>query len=196
MAELAAKVWEAPEVCPVCGGHMIVERLRCVRCASALEGAFEPHSAAGDRVAPSDAQPAAGRGEGLGEGRYGRLARLSDEQLEFVEVFLRCRGVIKNVEDMLGVSYPTVKGRLNNALEAMGFGAEDEGASSDQRRAQREILAALAAGRISAEEAHDILGALAAGRVSAPAAQELLASLASGALSSAELRQTLSGPRG
>jgi hypothetical protein len=88
--------------------------------------------------------------------RFGRLTRLDDEQLEFVEVFLRCRGVIKNVEDMLGVSYPTVRARLNATLEALGFGGDEE-APAERRRARREILGELAGGRISAEEAHELL---------------------------------------
>jgi len=92
-----------------------------------------------------------------GEERFGRLARLNDEQLEFVEVFLRCRGVIKNVEDMLGVSYPTVKGRLNAVLEALGLASDDDIAPAEQRRMKREILNDLAAGRITTDEAHELL---------------------------------------
>jgi hypothetical protein len=59
---------------------------------------------------------------------------------------------------MLGVSYPTVRARLNAVLEAMGFGGDEEPATADRRRARREILSELAAGRISAEEAHELLG--------------------------------------
>ena len=155
------QVWEAPEVCPVCGhDHLIIARLRCPACGSALEGDFEPrHSATAD-VRPSDGSRRSGPLAGAparGEARFGRLARLSDEQLEFVEVFLRCRGVIKNVEDMLGVSYPTVKGRLNAVLETLGLASDDDGAPAEQRRVRREILADLAAGRISADEAHELL---------------------------------------
>jgi hypothetical protein len=70
---------------------------------------------------------------------------------------LRCRGIIKNVEDMLGISYPTVKARLADVLETMGFGPEEDSPAADHRRMRREILADLAAGRISTDEALQIL---------------------------------------
>jgi hypothetical protein len=85
--------------------------------------------------------------------RFGRLARLDAAQLQFVEVFLRCRGVIKNVEDMLGISYPTVKARLANVLETLGFESDEERPAAD-REMRREILGDLSSGRISVEEAH------------------------------------------
>ena len=149
-----AQTWQAPAQCPICGhDHLVVTRLACPNCGSALEGVFEPGAAT--------AEPGARKSGPLtstarGEARFGRLARLNDEQLEFVEVFLRCRGVIKNVEDMLGVSYPTVRGRLNAVLEALGLATDDE-SPAEQRRMRREILADLSAGRISIEEAHELL---------------------------------------
>ncbi|HEU0027974.1 MAG TPA: DUF2089 domain-containing protein [Ktedonobacterales bacterium] len=151
------QTWKAPEICPVCGDHLTITRLSCDRCGSALEGAFEAPTSAGEaREGTRRSGPLGGAGRG-DAARFGRLTRLDDEQLGFVEVFLRCRGVIKNVEDMLGVSYPTVRARLNAVLETMGFGADEEPAPAERRRARREILSELAAGRISAEEAHELL---------------------------------------
>lgn len=149
------QTWKAPESCPVCGEHMTITRLTCDHCGSALEGAFEAPGA-------GDAQSATRKSGPLGVTRgdvtrFGRLTRLDDEQLEFVEVFLRCRGVIKNVEDMLGVSYPTVRARLNTTLEAMGFGGDEESPPAERRRVRREILSELASGRIGADEAHELL---------------------------------------
>ena len=154
-----AQIWQAPAQCPICGhDHLVVTRLTCPSCGSALEGAFEPASAAATEGGARRSGPLAptARGEARGEARFGRLARLSDEQLEFVEVFLRCRGVIKNVEDMLGVSYPTVRGRLNAVLEALGL-ATDDNPLAEQRRVRREILDDLSNGRITIEEAHKLL---------------------------------------
>lgn len=145
---------DVSDTCPVCGAGMAVTRLSCGRCGSSLDGSFH-------LVAPSAlpgvrrSGPLAPRGDV--ETRFGRLARLSPAQLEFVETFLRCRGVIKNVEDMLGISYPTVKARLNNVLEAMGLAGDEDRPDSEDRRARREILADLAAGRITTEEAHRLL---------------------------------------
>src|SRR5215471_2669360 len=132
---------------------MVISRLSCRNCGSALEGAFSLR----DQSSGFDTQLWQSGAPG-DEARYGRLARLDGTQLEFVEIFLRCRGVIKNVEDMLGISYPTVKARLADVLAAMGFGPEEDLPDGDQRRERREILADLAAGRISTEEAHRLLG--------------------------------------
>ncbi|HEV2461427.1 MAG TPA: DUF2089 domain-containing protein [Ktedonobacterales bacterium] len=136
---MAHETHEVDGTCPVCGSGMMVTRLSCEQCGSALEGAFVL------------------AGRATADTHFGRLARLDRPQLEFVEAFLLCRGVIKNVEDMLGISYPTVKARLANVLDAMGFDSGEEPPAADLRRARREILADLAGGRIGTEEAHALL---------------------------------------
>lgn len=133
-------MYEVSGRCPVCGGQMTITRLECGTCQSALEGQF--------------VAAAAGRGSGEREGYFGRLERLSREQLEFVETFLRCRGIIKNVEAILDISYPTVKARLNNIIETLGFPVEEEMPDPERRRERREILQDLAQGKITTEEAH------------------------------------------
>lgn len=87
------------------------------------------------------------------EGRFqlGRLARLSAEQLAFVELFLRCEGKFTRLESMTGLSYPTLRKRLQEILRAMGYEAEAEAPPGPEERLQ--ILEALAEGRISYEEA-------------------------------------------
>lgn len=151
-----AETFDVTDECPVCGGAMTVTRLSCERCGSALEGSFRlvdvPMAVASGRSGPLTG---ATRGD---ETRFGRLARLDATQLEFVETFLRCRGIIKNVEDMLGISYPTVKARLAGVLETMGFAAEEDIPTAARARAQRrKILADLADGRITTEDAHTLL---------------------------------------
>jgi hypothetical protein len=155
--------FELDGFCPVCGGEMLVSRLSCTQCGSALEGSFrlrgqtsgEAPSLPGRRTPSGPLSARSGRADD--EARFGRLARLDAAQLDFVEAFLRCRGIIKNVEDMLGISYPTVKTRLADVLNAMGFGPEEDLPDGDRRRERREILADLAAGRITTEEAHRLL---------------------------------------
>ncbi|TMD64237.1 MAG: DUF2089 domain-containing protein [Chloroflexi bacterium] len=153
-------------VCPVCGYGMVISRLSCRNCGSALEGSFsldeyttefEGHFQNRGKRTDRDTRNDRGMRTDRGEARFGLLARLDTTQLEFVEVFLRCRGIIKNVEDMLGISYPTVKARLTNVLETMGVDAEEDAPATDRRRIRREILADLAAGRISTDEVLQIL---------------------------------------
>jgi hypothetical protein len=73
-------------------------------------------------------------------------------------VFIRCRGKIKDVEEELGISYPTVVGRLNEVVQAMGFEVRHEDADLAGRRQQ--ILDELAAGSVTAAEAASRLRAL------------------------------------
>ncbi len=145
--------------CPICAAPMTVTRLACGQCGTALEGAFRltgvPATASAGGAGTRGSGPLYSRADV--EARFGRLARLDRAQLEFVETFLRCRGTIKNVEDMLGISYPTVKARLANVLDALGFAPDEELPEPERRRARREILADLAAGRISTEEAQRLL---------------------------------------
>ncbi len=145
--EFMAQTFDVTDECPVCGGMLIVTQLTCERCSSSLAGSF--------RLASAPIAGSASRGD---ETRFGRLARLDATQLEFVETFLRCRGIIKNVEDMLGISYPTVKARLAGVLETMGVATDEDIPAAARRRAQRrKILADLAEGRITTEEAHTLL---------------------------------------
>lgn len=140
-------------LCPVCGQRMVVTRLSCAACGSELHGAFALSQADASGPTRLDEGDWADRERS----RFGRLSRLDDSQLEFVEAFLRCRGIIKNVEDMLGISYPTVRARLNNVLETMGFATAEDVVSPLPRRRRRDILADLALGKISTEEAHRLL---------------------------------------
>src|SRR5262245_40858382 len=117
-------MYEVSGRCPVCGGQMTVTRLECGACHSTLEGQFAVSSS----------------GRATGGTSFGRLERLNPEQLEFVEIFLRSRGIIKNVEAILDISYPTVKARLNNIIESLGFQVEEEMPDPERRRERREIL--------------------------------------------------------
>src|SRR3984893_6924104 len=79
--------------CPSCNGDLAVSKLHCDSCDITVEGDFSI--------------PA--------------LLRLNRAQLDFVEVFLKNRGIIREVERELGVSYPTVRARLDEVLEAIGL---------------------------------------------------------------------------
>jgi hypothetical protein len=110
----------------VCGDALRLVRLECEGCQTAIEGDFDG----------------------------GRLGRLTRDQVSFVEVFLECRGKIKDVEERLGLSYPTVVARLEQVVEALGAPnrvGESEPQSVDDvlaALAKKEILPAEAARRI------------------------------------------------
>jgi hypothetical protein len=137
--------------CPSCNGDLAVSKLHCHACEITIEGDF--------------GVPA--------------LLRLSRAQLDFVEVFLKNRGIIREVERELGVSYPTVRARLDEVLDAIGFslastvgsekppprsGSNDRSDRSDAEDSatghRRAVLEQLSSGQISPADA---MRALAAG---------------------------------
>lgn len=116
--------YQAPTSCPVCGHAMRISKLHCPHCDSTLSGTFAPC----------------------------KFCALPEKDLRFVEVFLQCRGSIKDVERTLGVSYPTVRNMLDSALQALGF-EETPGKPAPDPQAQKEILDLLENGEIDAKEA-------------------------------------------
>lgn len=105
---------------------MSVTRLTCTHCPTKLEGEFTTC----------------------------KFCRLPSEQREFIEVFIKCRGNIKDVEKELGISYPTVRNRLDGAIEALGYKVEKEDREADSEKQQRqEILEALERNEITPAEA-------------------------------------------
>lgn len=124
-----------PGRCPVCGEPLRAVRLYCPACATALEGRF----------------------------RLCRFCLLSQEQRDFVEIFLRARGNLREVERELGISYPTVRARLEAVLTALGIPparAGDEEEQAERVRRRQEVLDALEKGKITAEEAARLLAAI------------------------------------
>ncbi len=116
--------YKAPGVCPVCNHELQITKLSCTYCRTNLEGEFTSC----------------------------KFCRLPAEQLEFIEVFIKCRGNIKDVEKELGISYPTVRNRLNGAIEVLGYQVEKT--DLEEEKSQRQtILEALEKGEITAEEA-------------------------------------------
>lgn len=69
-----------------------------------------------------------------------------------MEVFLKCRGNIKEVEKELGISYPTVRNRLEGAIQALGFKAERP-EPKQQEEIHGQILDALERGEIDPQDA-------------------------------------------
>jgi hypothetical protein len=80
-----------------------------------------------------------------------QLCRLPDELYQFLLVFVKNRGVIRDVEKELGISYPTVRSRLDMVLAALGFGEQAAAAGAS------EVIEMLERGEISPEEAEKLL---------------------------------------
>ena len=75
------------------------------------------------------------------------LACMSSEDQVFVMAFLRCHGSIKQMERLFGVSYPTVKNRLNRIAGQLEFVEIDVGPSDG------DVIEAVERGEISVQEA-------------------------------------------
>jgi hypothetical protein len=117
---------EALGKCPVCGSDTEVTRISCDACGTTIEGHFQ----------------------------LCRFCRLTAEQKNFIDVFIKCRGNIKEVEKELGVSYPTVKNRLEDVAGALGYKEGPEPVNTVKRQ---DILDKLNNGEISVDEAINML---------------------------------------
>jgi hypothetical protein len=108
------------------GKPVVVERVRLADGEIAIEGSFE----------------------------LPQLSRLSVEDQVFVTAFVRCHGSIKEMERIFGISYPTVKSRLNRISASLEF------IDTDPTPSRAEILDRLSRQEISAEDAIQQLEAL------------------------------------
>jgi len=89
------------------------------------------------------------------EGRFANNAfpGLSAEQLDFIRTFVRCEGKMTRMEAELGLSYPTLRNRLQEVIRAMGYEPRPEDTVEATAEKRRTVLNDLDEGRISAEEA-------------------------------------------
>src|SRR3954453_4961093 len=125
--------------CPVCDSPLTVTRLHCNNCGTTIEGEFT----------------------------VGRFSRLNREQYALLESFLRSRGNLRELERELGVSYPTVRNRVEALLRALDL-ADGTPIPPDPPRAEatapavdaetrRAILERLARQGLTAEQAASAL---------------------------------------
>ena len=106
--------------CPVCSSSLKATRLSCSTCGTVIESDFE----------------------------LSRFELLNKEQLNFVEIFLKNRGSIKDVEREMGISYPTVKGKLNDVIKALGYTVYEDPAPKIN-----DVIGELEKGSINIDEA-------------------------------------------
>jgi hypothetical protein len=117
--------YRAPATCPVCSDQLVTLRVGCPNCGTELSGHFEQC----------------------------RYCRLDANDLEVLEVFLRSRGNLRDVQAHLGVSYPTARQRFGDLLARLGLADSTPPPVDDSAT----ILADLAAGRLSVDEAEALL---------------------------------------
>ena len=124
------------EQCPACGGRLVITECRCTNCQLQLRGEFQ----------------------------LGSFSTLSEDQLAFIRVFLRARGNLSEAEKVLGVSYPTIRNKLeevNKALdraESKSVSAQEPGdeaapETNPLEETRRVILQQVAAGELTAIQA-------------------------------------------
>lgn len=112
--------------CPVCDANTEITRITCNTCKTNIEGHFYPC----------------------------KFCRLSSEQKLFIDAFINARGNIKEVEKELGISYPTVKNRLEDVISALGYKIQEESINLNRKR---EALNKLNSGELSVEETLNFL---------------------------------------
>ena len=87
------------------------------------------------------------------------LAQLGAEDQVFVAAFLRCHGSIKQMEQYFGVSYPTIKNRLNRIGSQLSFVEIEQGAGGEAATppTRSQILDRLSRGEMTVAQALDLL---------------------------------------
>lgn len=118
---------QVPSSCPFCHDILQVTQLHCPNCDTTISGHFD----------------------------LGKFQLLTEEQRAFAELFIRCEGKLTRVGSELGLSYPTVRNKLNELIRALGYTVEEEPRLTAADR--QAILDRLAAGEISSEEAIELL---------------------------------------
>ncbi len=114
---------EVPGICPICGGETKVTEIRCRKCSTTIKGEFD----------------------------LCKFCKFTEQQKYFVEVFIKNRGNIKEIEKELGISYPTVRNKLDEIIHALGHKVEKQTVN------QKEILEKLSKGEINKDEALKLL---------------------------------------
>ena len=110
--------------CPICNGPIEITEVSCSSCKSTVKGHF----------------------------KLCKFCTLSQENKDFAEIFIKNRGNIKEIERELGISYPTVKGKLDSLISALGY--KNQPSNNIDKK---EILERLYRGEITSEEAVSLL---------------------------------------
>lgn len=106
--------------CPSCEERMVISELRCPACDLRIKKDFPPCE----------------------------FCQLAEDDYEFLKIFLRAQGKITDIEKVLGISYPTIKSKIDRLLAKLKLTPVEE---------THDPIEALADGEISVDEAVAIL---------------------------------------
>lgn len=120
-------VYKAITVCPVCQGKLKIKKLQCTSCRTTIENDFS----------------------------FSKFQYLSEEQMQFIEIFIKCRGSIKDVEKQMGISYPTVRAKLDEVIASIG--GKDLSKEISKSESTSDVIKALENGEVSPDEAVKML---------------------------------------
>jgi len=109
--------------CPLCGGSMKVQKLKCLQCEISIEGEFF--------TSP--------------------ILSLSEDEQLFIELFVLNSGSLKKMAEIMQVTYPTIRSRLNAIIRKM------KQISGDQDTYKQKILQKVEEGKLSPESAANII---------------------------------------
>lgn len=118
------------EHCPTCGEDLTVTQMQCASCQTSINARYAPC----------------------------RFCKLPPESLRIVEIFIKNRGNVKEMERELGLSYPTVRARLDAVIKELGFEAAPP--ADDLKEQRRQVLEDLEEGKIKAADAAALLAKL------------------------------------
>src|SRR5881392_4036526 len=117
------EIRQLTQECPYCAAPMAVTRMTCARCSVAVDAAF-PMS---------------------------RLASLPVEHQRFIEMFVLAGGNLKEIAEQVGVSYPTIRSRLDKVIELL------RAEIAKTQRVRGNILDAVEPGKTNAEDAAKLI---------------------------------------
>ena len=108
--------------CPNCGGDLVITSYKCNSCLTEVRGEFE----------------------------MDKFQRLDVEDLEFIELFLEKRGSIKDVGESLGISYTTVRNKIDKLVKKLG-------GKIDKQESRMNILNMVNSGEITPDQGSELL---------------------------------------
>jgi hypothetical protein len=113
-----------PKICPACNASLVISRLSCPECGTEVTGSFPPDL----------------------------FSRLAPNDFDFIVLFVRSKGNVKEMERELGISYWTIRARLNEIVAQLGL--ETPAPPGDDVSARRQqVLEALNHGQLTVSEA-------------------------------------------